>query len=172
MGQEHGIGFDGLADDRPRAQIPKSLADIVKPEKAPVPRDQSLKLQLRWEGALPVRVAELKAGVVEPPSLTDGHYCIAVYGVPLSRVKGDPRTLGEPLRKMAVLRRAGKKDVTPTSVEVFQREDGMVIVYAFPYSAEITKNDERIDFEARIGRIGIVQSFVLQEMRFHGNLEM
>jgi hypothetical protein len=76
------------------------------------------------------------------------------------------------LKKQAALRREGKKDVRPTSVEVFEREDGLVIVYLFPLSAEISKNDQRVEFDAHIGRIGIVQSFDVEEMRFQGKLEM
>jgi len=114
----------------------------------------------------------MKAGVVEPPTLGEDGYTVAVYGVPPSHAKGDPSTLGEPLKKQAALRREGKKDVRPTSVEVFEREDGLVIVYLFPLSAEISKNDQRVEFDAHIGRIGIVQSFDVEEMRFQGKLEM
>lgn len=172
MGQEHGVGFDGLADDRPRAQIPQSLVEIVKPEKSATRRSQFLTLQVRWERALPIRVAEMKAGVVEPPTLGDDGYAIAVYGVPASRAKGDPASLGEPLRKLAVLKREGKQDVRPTRVEVFEREDGLVVVYLFPLSAEISKTDRRVEFDAQIGRVGVAQSFNVDEMRFQGNLEM
>jgi len=172
MGKEQGVGFDGLLDDRPRVQIPKSVGEMVKPEKVVRRMNGPLTLQIRWERALPIRVAEMKAGVVEPPTLGDDGYTVAVYGVPPSHAKGDPSTLGEPLKKQAALRREGKKDVRPTSVEVFEREDGLVIVYLFPLSAEISKNDQRVEFDAHIGRIGIVQSFDVEEMRFQGKLEM
>ena len=172
MGQEHGVGFDGLADDRPRAQLPQSLVEIVKPEKSAPRRSQFLTLQVRWERALPIRVAEMKAGVVEPPTLGDDGYTIAVYGVPASRAKGDPASLGEPLKKLAALKREGKPDVRPARVEVFEREDGLVVVYLFPLSAEISKTDHRVEFDAQIGRVGVAQSFNVDEMRFQGNLEM
>jgi hypothetical protein len=172
MGQEHGVGFDGISDDRPRAQIPRSLVEIVKPERSAPSRSQFLTLQIRWERALPIRIAEIKAGVVEPPTLGDDGYTVAVYGVPASRAKGDPASLGEPLKKLAALKREGKQDVRPTTVEVFEREDGLVVVYQFPLSAEISKTDHRVEFDAQIGRVGVVQSFNLDEMRFQGNLEM
>jgi hypothetical protein len=173
MGLPHGIGFDGFADDRPRPNVPRSPLDVVKPE-SDVRPSQSFALQLRWESALPIRVAELKSRVIGPPTsaAADDGYVLAVYGVPTARVKGDPRTLGEPLKSQAVLRREGKKDVRPSSVEVFQREDGMVIVYLFPLSAEISKKDQRIEFDARIGRLGIAQSFDVEEMQFQGRLEL
>ena len=48
----------------------------------------------------------------------------------------------------------------------------MVIVYVFPLSAEISKTDQRVEFDARIGRLGISQSFNVEEMQFQGRLEL
>ena len=45
-------------------------------------------------------------------------------------------------------------------------------VYLFPLSAEITKKDGQIQFEAQIGRIVVVQTFELNEMDFMGKLEL
>lgn len=173
MGQDHGFGFDGMDDNRRRPQRPTSVIDIVKPESGVPSKSQSLTLQLRWESAFPVRVAELKSRAVETPTLPGDGYSMAVYGVPDAHFKGgDPKILGDPLKKQAVLKRDGKKDVRPSSVGVFEREDGLVIVYLFPLSAEITKNDRRIEFDAQIGRIAIVQSFDVGEMQFQGKLEL
>src|SRR5580704_8747839 len=44
--------------------------------------NQPIALRLRWENALPVRVAELKAHEVEPPTSEGEGYRIAVYGLP------------------------------------------------------------------------------------------
>ena len=99
-------------------------------------------------------------------------YKIAVYGIPSAFLKGDPPALGNPLKKLASLKREGKKDVKPSSVEVFQRQDGMVVVYLFPLSAEISRKDTIVDFEAVIGRIVLKQSFDLQPMQFQGRLEL
>ena len=99
-------------------------------------------------------------------------YRIAVYGVPGGDFKGDPQHLGEPLKNLAALKREGKKDVRPVRVEVFQGEKGVVVVYLFPLSAEITKKDGRIEFEAQIGRIVFAQNFNLSEMEFMGKLAL
>jgi len=171
MGLPRGIGFDGFPDDRPRPRVPTGPIDALKPEND-TRTTRFFTLQLRWESALPIRVAELKSHALAPPASADDAYIMAVYGVPTANVKGDPRTLGEPLRGQAALRREGKKDVRPSSVEVFQGEDGMVIVYIFPLSAEITKKDQRVEFEARIGRLGVAQSFSLEEMQFQGSLAL
>jgi hypothetical protein len=51
-------------------------------------------------------------------------------------------------------------------------ENGVVVVYLFPLSAEISKKDRQIRFEAQIGRIVVGQTFDLSEMEFMGKLEL
>src|ERR1700733_10853050 len=102
-------------------------------------------LTLRWESAMPVREAELKARDVNAPTLEDdAHYAIAVYGIPVTMANGDSKKLADDCKKNAALKREDKKDIKPTSVQVLRREDGPVIVFLFPRSKEITKDDRRV----------------------------
>jgi hypothetical protein len=173
MGQPRGVGNEGVD---PKGSGPKISPNIFSGPGADDgsvrSRAQPITLRLRWESALPVRVAEIKAHEIEPPVLEGDGYRIAVYGVPGSDFKGSPEKLGEPLKGLAALKRDGKKDVKPLRVEVFQGEDGLVVVYLFPLSAEITIGDRRIQFEARIGRIVVTQNFEMSEMEFLGKLEL
>ena len=173
MGQPRGIGNEGVD---PKGSGPKVSPNVFTgaggDDRSVRSLPQSITLQLRWESALPVRLAELKAHELEPPTLEGDGYRVAVYGVPGGDFKGDPKQLGEPLKNLAALKREGKKDVRPVRVEVFQREKGMVVVYLFPLSAEITRRDRVIEFEAHIGRIVVAQNFELSEMEFMGNLEL
>jgi hypothetical protein len=173
MGQPRGIGNEGVD---PKGSGPKVSPDIFSgrggDDRSPRSLPQSITLKLRWESALPVRIAELKSHEIEPHTLEGDGYRIAVYGIPRGNFKGDPKQLGEPMKNLAALKREGKKDVRPSSVEVFQEESGVVVVYLFPLSAEITKNDQRIQFEAHIGRIVFVQNFELGDMEFQGKLEL
>jgi hypothetical protein len=173
MGQPRGVGNEGVD--------PKGSGPEVSPNVFSGPggddgslrsRPRSITLKLRWESALPIRLAELKSHEVEPPTSEGDGYSIAVYGVPGGDFKGDPEQLGQPLKNLAALKRDGKKDVRPVRVEVFQRESGLVIVYLFPLSAEISRKDQRIRFEAQIGRIVLAQDFDLSEMEFLGKLEL
>lgn len=170
MGQGHGVGFDGVDGKNAKQKFP---ANIVKDGAKPSARSKSqpVTLKVRWESALPIRAAEMKAREIEPPTSPGEGYSIAVYGVP-GAFNADPKRLGAPLRKEAVLKREGKQDVRPSNVEVFQREDGLVVVYLFPLSAEISKKDGSMTFEAIIGRVALVQSFNLEEMEFQGKLEL
>ena len=134
--------------------------------------DQPPALKLRWESALPIREAELKARETNAPTVDEGHYAIAVYGVPDYMVNGDSRALADQLKKQAAIKRDGKKDLKPSSVEVFRREDGPVILYLFPRSNEITRQDKRIEFDARILRLQFTQPFYVDEMTYRDKLEL
>jgi hypothetical protein len=129
-------------------------------------------LRLRWESALPIRIAKFNSHGEETPELAGEGYRIAVYGIPGGGFKGQPMELGKPLKNLAVLRRAGKRDVKPLSAAVYQTQNGVVVEYLFPPSAEITKKDGQVRFEAQIGRIVIGQTFVLSDMEFMGKLEL
>ena len=173
MGQPRGVGNEGVD---PKGSGPKvSLNGFTGPggdDRSPRSLSQNITLQLRWESALPVQLAELRSHELEPPTLEGEGYRLAVYGIPGGDFKGDPQQLGQPLKSLAALKREGKKDVKPVRVEVFQRDKGVVVVYLFPLSAEITRKDQRIQFEAQIGRIVVAQNFDLNEMEFMGKLEL
>jgi hypothetical protein len=173
MGQPRGIGNEGVdpKDSGPKVS-PNVLSGRGGDDRSARSLPQPIRLKLRWESALPIRLAELKAHEIEPPTLGGDGYYIAVYGIPGGDVKGDPKQLGDPLKNLAALKREGKKDVRPIRVEVFPREGGVVVVYVFPLSVEITKNDQRVQFEAHIGRIVFEHSFELSEMEFAGKLEL
>ena len=173
MGQPRGIGNEGLDPKGSGPQIsPNILTGPGGSDRSPRSLPQSITLQLRWESALPVRLAELKLRELGPSTLPGDGYSIAVYGVPGGGFKGTPEQLGQPLKNFAALKREGKKDVRPIRVEVFQRENDAVVVYLFPMAAEISKKDRRVRFEAQIGRIVLGQDFDLSEMVLLGRLEL
>jgi hypothetical protein len=172
MGQPHGVGYDGINNGK--RPVP-NLQSIYGGRGGDVHRTgdtKFVKVKLVWESAMPVRAAELKAQDVEPPTLSGEGYSIAVYGVPFAEVKGDPKSAGDPLKQAALLKRAGKPDVKPVRVEVFQRENDVVVVYLFPLSAEISRKDERVDFYGQIGRLIFAQVFSPEQMQFQGKLEL
>jgi hypothetical protein len=169
MGQPTGVGFDGVDDKRVRPVLPDNL---FKPTNAPPARTQLIRLLVRWESALPIRVAEIKHGEAQPPTLSDDGYLIAVYGVPASYANGDPISLARDFKESAFLKREGKKDVKPLSVEAFELEHSVVVVYRFPLSAEISKKDSAVQFIALIGRLQVSQTFNVEEMLFQGKLEL
>jgi hypothetical protein len=132
---------------------------------------QAPQLTLRWESAMPVNAAELKVHD-NAPSVDEKYYALAVYGVPDRMASGDPDKLAGELKKDASIKREGKKDFKPSNVEVLQRENGTVIVYLFSRSTEITREDKRVEFNARIGRLQIIESFFTGDMTWQGKIEL
>jgi hypothetical protein len=170
MGQPTGVGYDGIEDKkRPLAEAIGNPFITSKPLPSTHP---SIRLLVRWESALPVRAAEFKVHENPPPTLSDDGYLVAVYGVPASFAKGDPMSLGKPLKESAALKREGKKDALPSRVEVFELENDVVVVYQFPLSAEIGKKDDVVEFSALIGRLQVSQHFLVEPMQFRGKLEL
>jgi hypothetical protein len=129
-------------------------------------------LTLRWESALPIREAELRGRDIDAPSVDEDHYAIAVIGVPRNMVKADTHAMEGELKKQAVLKRDGKKDFKPSSVEILQRDDGPVIVYFFPRSTEISTSDRRVEFDAQIGRLKFGEPFFTEDMVYDGKLTL
>jgi len=170
MGQPTGVGYDGVQDRK--IPIKQALGNPFIPGKPLPSTAPTIQLLVRWESALPVRAAEFKAHEDPPPTLSDDGYTIAVYGVPASFAKGDPTSLGKPLKESAALKREGKKDVLPSRVEVFQLENSVVVTYLFPLSAEISKKDDVVEFSALIGRLQVSQHFLVAAMQFQGKLEL
>jgi len=170
MGQPTGVGYDGVQDRK--IPIKQALGNPFIPGKPLPSTAPTVQLLVRWESALPVRAAEFKAHEDPPPTLSDNGYTIAVYGVPASFAKGDPTSLGKPLKESAALKREGKKDVLPSRVEVFQLENSVVVTYLFPLSAEISKKDDVVEFSALIGRLQVSQHFLVAAMQFQGKLEL
>jgi hypothetical protein len=130
-------------------------------------------MTIRWESAFPVRAAELKAREIGAPDWEGDAYVLAVYDVPDLKFGSNTRLLATELRQAAVLKRAGKKDIHPSNVELMQQQNGLsTVVYVFPRSDEITLGDERIEFDTQINRLSLAQYFFPSEMEFDGKLQL
>ena len=135
------------------------------------------KLTLRWESALPVRAAELKAHDENAPTLEDeNHYALAVYGIPANMLNGDLKQVADEAKKKASLSRDNKKDLKPASVQILRREDGPVVLFLFlkPKNAKeaIGTEDRRVEFDGQIGKFSVSQAFYLEDMKFQGKTEL
>jgi hypothetical protein len=134
-------------------------------------------LTLRWESADPVREAVMKARDTNAPTLEEGYYALAVYGVPTGMVDVESKALPGHLKAQATIHRDGQKDLKPTHVLVLERDKGPIFVYLFARSRNknkplITLEDKRLDFEAQIGRLKFGESFFLEDMVYKGKLEL
>jgi hypothetical protein len=164
--KSHGSGAVGIPGIGRRRSDPTQPAPEVPPAS-----DSATSLNIRWESALPIREAELKARETNAPAVDEEHYAIAVYGLP-SRLAKDPKGEGDRLKGQASLKREGQKDLKPAHVDVIQRDDGVVAVFLFPRTKEITAQDSRVEFEALIGQYQISQPFQIAQMMYQGKLEL
>jgi hypothetical protein len=151
-GQQNGQNYPNSSGGRNDSQTPPQLT-------------------LRWETAMPVRAAEMKTHDLTPQS-DDKHYTLAIYGVPDRFVSGDHTHLEDQIKKATVLKRDGKKDVKASSIEIIDRPEGTVILCFFPNSAELSKQDRRVEFDSQLGRMQIVQSFYTEDIVWQGKLEI
>ena len=127
-------------------------------------------LTVRWESALPVQQALLRTHDADAPSIDEGHYAITVMGLP-TRLANNPQMSEKELKGHAQLKRNGKK-IKPSDVRVLSRDQGLVIVYLFPRSKEITQKDHDVEFGAHMGRFEITEQFQPTEMVYNGKLEL
>ena len=158
-----GVGADGLG-----------LGDPLTPAapRASQPKP-TFALTLRWESAFPVRTAELKAHDLESPDWDGDAYVLAVYDVPDLKVGANQKAEAALLKQVAFLKREGKKDLKPSSVELMQEPNGLaIVVYVFPRSPEISLEDERVEFVAQINRLSLAQYFFPAQMELQGRLEL
>ena len=141
------------------------------PAKSAQPKRKPGTLTLRWESAMPVRAAELKARELGAPDWEGDAYAIAVYHVP--GLNAGQKSLPGELKSVAVLKCEGKRELKPARVEVLQEASGFsTVVYLFSRSEPITKEDGRLEFVAQIGRLSLAQYFFPEEMQFQGKLEL
>jgi hypothetical protein len=130
---------------------------------------------VRWESAMPVRAAEIKAKDEDAPDLDGEDYAITVYDVPLkgAMYNVDVKLLANTLKHNAELREDGKKDIKPSRVVIRQNGSAIAtIIFFFPRSAHITMDQKRLEFVALVGRLYLAQYFYPADMLFQGKLEL
>jgi len=176
MGRRGGYGYPGGAYPA-GGSYPGTPPTLPPGGRQATPAEQAPMLKLRWESALPIREAVMKARDPNAPTIEEGYYALAVYGVPTRMVNVDSKTLATRLKGLATIRRDGQKDLKPSRVLVLQRDGGPVFVYLFARAKNKSKpiikpDDKRLDFEAQIGRLRFGESFFLEDMVFEGKLEL
>jgi len=128
-------------------------------------------LVVRWESALPVRSAEPLAGEMAAPDWDGEYYAIAVYDVP--GLTGSEKFLSGAMKRNAVLRRDGRKDLRPARVDAVIMPDKRVrLVYLFKRTDPIATEDRHVTFMAQIQWLTLAQDFALPDMQFQGRLEL
>lgn len=170
-----GVGYPGGGTQYPRngggGQYPQGGGRQGKDSGANPNAEKPAPMTVRWESALPIQEAEQKARDAGAPSVgkpDPNMYQIAVYGLTQHLTSNDSKTL----KKEAMLQVEGMKDIKPSKVQVLQREDGPVILYWFPRNKKISTDDYAITFDAQMGQMRVIQTFILEKMMYNGKLEL
>jgi hypothetical protein len=124
---------------------------------------------VRWESALPVRAAASKMGETVVPGWVGDYYAIAVHDVQLPF----KWNIENQLKGVAYLKRDMRKELKPFRVVVLSEADRLAtVVYLFPRSTEIGKNDSGLGFHAQIGRLFVYVTFVPRDMQIQGDPQL
>jgi hypothetical protein len=161
-----GIGFPGGGGGRPRNGGGSQRGSQTSPYQGTV----------RWESALPVQDA-VKSG---PPEAFQGHYVIAIAGIPLM---GGPRYSGEDdspsskqqeqdemdrLKALSSLQVKGK-ELVQAGVAARQVSSGSSFLFGFSKELlPLTAHDAEITFTSQLGRLIVKAHFLPKEMLYRG----
>ena len=163
MGGSQGTGLEGFS-------VTSALTGFGRSNQPGTRYGKTHALIVRWESAVPVHAAESKIDETDGADDYGDYYALAVYNVPV--VSSEEFDKAE-LKRTALLKRNGKKDLKAARVEVELLPNNVAtVVYLFPRSEEISKEDKRIELVAQIGRLLVSQLFHTAEMQFQGKLEL
>jgi hypothetical protein len=136
-------------------------------------RTQSFPVTVRWESALPVRLARHRSSLSEAAGQPDTDYVIAVAGMPMQSAgdrSRDPDQVREELMEMTVLDRRGKTPLRPSDVKL-DSGDGQVR-FIFHRDPPIDLDDREVTFQTSMGQMKLEKKFKLKDMEYKGKLEL
>ena len=161
-----GGGGGGTAPTREREQ--ESFANVSR-----------VRMSVSWRSALPVKQALLREQIIgegaEPSAENLAYlepdtrfYIIGVLGVPtqFGRVPTDQ------VRAESFLEREDKPPITADGVLFQPRQDGLLLLVAFPKTDPVTLEDQDVEFVTNLGGFSIKKRFRLRDMVLQGGLAL
>ncbi|MFN3326523.1 MAG: hypothetical protein ACK5AZ_23755 [Bryobacteraceae bacterium] len=148
------------------------------------PRPEPPKILVRWESAIPVREAYVRAEqhpLAKIEELSAEYFVISASGLKMpgggrggpgggqqkERPQADPQRMGERLKEATSLTVKGREPIRPAHVHMFPSPGGLVSVFLFP-RAEVTAADREVTFQTAFGPMKFKGKFPLKEMIFDG----
>jgi hypothetical protein len=136
-------------------------------------RTQSFPVTVRWESALPVRLARHRSSNSEAADQPEKDYVIAVAGMPMQSASDrsrDPDQVREELMEMTMLDRRGKTALRPSDVKL-DSGDGQVRFF-FHRDQPLDLDDREVTFQTNLGQMKLEKKFRLKDMEYKGKLEL
>jgi len=142
-------------------------------------------VMVRWQSALPVRLALSKAagGRADATNMEAlNEYVIAVSGVPsrslqmFGRDSGElldnPTAVENQLKRATSLLRGGHEPIYAAKVEISPAGEERVMLFYFSKSAPIALADKEVEFRVAAARTQVKRKFALRDMKYRGKLEL
>lgn len=147
------------------------------------PFEQGLSVTIRWQTALPVRQAQMRAKYGKEAATAPGarkildqepaRYVISVAGIPGALVTlGGTETAKHSIQDQTTLTVKGKPALHPDAVEFVASGGSVDVLLAFPKTSPFTPADQEIEFASRIGTVDVKYRFRLKDMVVRGKLEL
>jgi hypothetical protein len=141
------------------------------------PSPVRVRLTISWRSALPLKQATArqqagKGGIIPPEAEAalardEELYVVAIQGLPPQYTQSGPTHTID-----ALLHRDGKPDIPATRGASQPAPGGALLLVGFPRTDPITLADGHVEFDVKIGALGVKKKFKLKDMVFHGRLEL
>ncbi|SRR5579885_3312595 len=164
--------------DAPRSGVGRA-AQNADPDRGTAP---ILTFTVRWESALPVRQARVRARYGSEAAASaearrileteEKDYLITVSGLPPNTLRGDPGQIKAQAMAAAALTVKGRDPIKPADFMVQRLNGDTIAVFAFPRTEPLTLGDKEVEFSARFASIPVKLKFTLKNMVFAGKLEL
>ena len=143
---------------------------------------QSVMVMVRWQSALPMKQAALRARygseVATAPEAKkileheETAYIVSIGGLPAAVARGNLESLKESAKRQTSLSAKGKDKLAPAEVQITQRDRLADAVFIFPKTQPFVLDDKEVEFSTRIGTASVRYRFRLKDMVFNGKLEL
>ena len=141
------------------------------------PEPVRIRLTISWRSALPLKQATArqqaaKGGTIPPETEAalareEELYVLAIQGLPPQYTQSGPTSTID-----AFLHRDGKPDIPAARGAAQPARGGAILLIGFPRTDPITLADGDVEFDVKIGALGVKKKFKLKDMVFHGRLEL
>jgi hypothetical protein len=142
----------------------------------------TLNLVVRWQSAMPVREAVVKAKFGSEAATSPeakkaleepvNHYILAIRGVPQGALQGDSEEVKKQMLSQGMLLIRGKDPIKPVDFLMQGSGRATEVLFAFPKTTPITEEDKEVEFVVHIGDYNIKQKFRLKDMLVNGKLDL
>ena len=143
---------------------------------------QSILVMLRWQTALPLKQAAVRAkygseATTSPEAKRileheESNYVISVSGLPAAMARGDFEKLKESVKRQTSLSTKGREKLPPAEVQLAPRDKFVDAIFIFPKNQPFTPDDKEVEFSTRIGSLAVKYKFRLKDMMYNGKLEL